>query len=187
MKCRHVACMAAFAWAIVGLAASAVLEAGQDRTARASSTTGTGTRTAWGDPDLQGVWKTSGATPLERPDAYAGRERLTDEELNALRRQDRDREEGPPRAGDPGTYNRFWSDAGAPTNQTSLLVDPPTASSRPSRRTDFTPANRGPGAPTIPRTGTCGSVASRAAACRTRCCRGRATTTRRSCRHPGTL
>ena len=123
MKHLHLACAATLAWSIVG-AASAVVWAGQDPTARISSEKWTAPRTAWGDPDLQGVWKTSGATPMERPVAYAGRERLTDEELNALRQQDRDREEGPPRSGDPGTYNRFWTDTGAPTNRTSLLVDP---------------------------------------------------------------
>ena len=124
MKRLHFMFAATLAWA-VGAAGPAVLKAGQDRTAPISSKTWTAPRTPWGDPDLQGIWKTSGATPMERPAAYAGRERLTDEELNALRQQDRDREEGPPRTGDPGTYNRFWTDTGAPTNRTSLLVDPP--------------------------------------------------------------
>ena len=27
-------------------------------------------RTAWGDPDLQGTWTSSGATPMERPDEF---------------------------------------------------------------------------------------------------------------------
>jgi hypothetical protein len=85
----------------------------------------TAMRTAWGDPDLQGIWNTSGAAPLERPDRYAGRESLTDKELQLLREQAQDREEGPPRPGDPGTYNRFWVDTGPPSRQTSLVVDPP--------------------------------------------------------------
>jgi hypothetical protein len=124
MKRLQVTCAATLALSLSG-AAPAVVQAGQDRSAPIASKTWSAPRTPWGDPDLQGIWKTSGATPLERPAAYAGRERLTDEELNALRQQDRDREEGPPRAGDPGTYNRFWTDTGAPTNRTSLLVDPP--------------------------------------------------------------
>ncbi len=41
-------------------------------------------RTADGWPDLQGVWLSNTATPLERPAALAGRERLTDEEVATL-------------------------------------------------------------------------------------------------------
>ena len=123
MNDQRLACLAAFALTMAGTA----LQAGQDVAARpTTSKTWAAPRTAWGDPDLQGVWKTSGATPLERPTSYEGRERLTDEELNALRQQQNvNREDGPPRPGDPGTYNRFWMDTGAPTRQTSLVVDPP--------------------------------------------------------------
>ncbi len=38
-------------------------------------------RTAWGDPDLQGVWSGSETLPLERPLALAGRAFLTDAEI----------------------------------------------------------------------------------------------------------
>ena len=41
-------------------------------------------RTPWGDPDLQGVWASDSATPLERPAALAAREFLTDEEVLLL-------------------------------------------------------------------------------------------------------
>ncbi len=44
-------------------------------------------RTAAGRPDLQGVWVSRSATPLERPAALAGRERLTDAEVARLRRR----------------------------------------------------------------------------------------------------
>ena len=43
-------------------------------------------RTAWGNPDLQGVWSFATITPLERPESYADRDRLTDEEVTALNR-----------------------------------------------------------------------------------------------------
>ena len=43
--------------------------------------------TAWGDPDLQGVWTSSGATPMERPDEYQGRETLSDAEVARIRRE----------------------------------------------------------------------------------------------------
>ena len=41
--------------------------------------------TAWGDPDLQGVWTSSGATPMERPDEYQGRETLSDAEVARIK------------------------------------------------------------------------------------------------------
>ena len=85
--------------------------------------------TAWGDPDLQGVYTFATITPLQRPDDVAGRALLTAEEAasfeerTALERVDR-----PPRPGDAGTYNRFWVDYGTRvvgTLRTSLVVDPP--------------------------------------------------------------
>ena len=39
-------------------------------------------RTAWGAPDLQGVWDFRTVTPLERPDEFAGKAFLTDQEAN---------------------------------------------------------------------------------------------------------
>lgn len=41
-------------------------------------------RTAFGQPDLQGVWSQNVATPFERPKELADREFLTDEEVAAL-------------------------------------------------------------------------------------------------------
>jgi len=41
--------------------------------------------TADGQPDLQGVWTDTSATPLERPAAFAGRSLLTDEEVRRLK------------------------------------------------------------------------------------------------------
>lgn len=38
------------------------------------------TPTAWGEPDLQGIWTTNYETPLERPVRYADREFFTEEE-----------------------------------------------------------------------------------------------------------
>ena len=83
-------------------------------------------RTAWGDPDLQGViWSFATITPLERPAAYAGRERLTEEEVVALNADALTRGDQPPPPGDPGAYNAFWFDRGESTGRTSLIVDPP--------------------------------------------------------------
>ena len=41
-------------------------------------------RTPGGRPDLQGVWLSNTATPLERPPAFAERDRLTEEEVATL-------------------------------------------------------------------------------------------------------
>src|SRR5207247_9978203 len=38
-------------------------------------------RTPWGDPDLQGVWRYEATMPLERPRELAGKATLTDEEV----------------------------------------------------------------------------------------------------------
>src|SRR5437588_573775 len=56
-------------------------------------------RTAWGEPDLQGLWANRTVTPLERPQAFAGKQTLTPEEKARLEKSsiestDRDRREG---------------------------------------------------------------------------------------------
>ena len=90
-------------------------------------------RTAWGVPDLQGVWHSSGNVPMERPDEFQGRTTLSDEEAAARREQvaARDQElllaerRETVAGGNVGAYNNFWMERGAPTDRTSLLVDPP--------------------------------------------------------------
>ena len=86
-------------------------------------------RTAWGDPDLQGVWDFASNTPLNRPEAFGDRLLLTDEEAaerQQVRIAARDRQDNTPaRAGSTGTYNRFWTDNPRETRQTSLVIDPP--------------------------------------------------------------
>ena len=87
-------------------------------------------RTAWGDPDLQGVWDYRTITPLERPTDLAHKEFLTEEEAatrneSAVERESRlaarkaRRAEVDPSGnidrgvdGAPGSYNAFWFDRG---------------------------------------------------------------------------
>ena len=87
-------------------------------------------RTPWGDPDLQGVWNHGTITPLERPAEYAGRARLTEEEVAAAnlasetratseRRSELTREQDVALA-----YNQFWWDRGISIGRTSLITDP---------------------------------------------------------------
>ncbi len=101
-------------------------------------------RTAWGKPDLQGIWDFRTITPLERPDTLAGKEFLTEEEAAKLEKEavnrntflnerpaqptpvggNVDRQED----GSPGFYNNFWLDGGTRpvgTRRTSLVIDPP--------------------------------------------------------------
>lgn len=50
------------------------------------ATIGAGQKTPWGDPDIQGVWSNQTPTPLERPDALAGKATFTEQEAAELER-----------------------------------------------------------------------------------------------------
>ena len=102
-------------------------------------------RTPDGKPDLQGVWANNSATPLERPEALADKESLSDEEVaslqqtadtlfngetdaafgdeifNAALAAEDDHESYDP---DTGNYNHFWVEKRDFDNRTSLVVDP---------------------------------------------------------------
>ena len=98
-------------------------------------------KTAWGDPDLQGIWDFRTITPIERPREFAGKQILTDEEAanfeaeenRRLNRDLIDPEKGgafyPPQSeGGVVPYNEFWYDRGntlVEDKRTSLIVDPP--------------------------------------------------------------
>ena len=132
-----------------------------------ASTAGQGTeqnptplRTAWGDPDLQGVWNNATTTPLQRPPELAGKDTLTDEEVAQrdvefaeTRSLDRRDDEAPGLGTEPGgrltvadvsrAYNEFWVERGKTiaNNRTSIIVDPgdgrlPPLTSDGQRRTE---------------------------------------------------
>jgi hypothetical protein len=80
-------------------------------------------RTAWGDPDLQGVWNFATLTPLERPRELAEKEVLTDQEAADFEKLTLQQ-----RAATLSTGDREWWDPGSKvmkTRRTSLIVDPP--------------------------------------------------------------
>ena len=88
-------------------------------------------RTAWGHPDLQGVWDFRTITPMERPEDLAGKEFLTTEEaaeleeVRAAENAARDDQEPDDIV---GNYNTFWFDRGDSvigTRRTALVIDPP--------------------------------------------------------------
>ena len=110
-------------------------------------------RTAWGEPDLRGVWDFRTITPMQRPEDLGEKEFLTEEEAADLEKEavDRDADLWNRPAlkttaggnvdrgedGAPGFYNNFWLDRGTKivgTRRTSLIVDPPNG-----RMPDLTP------------------------------------------------
>ena len=88
-------------------------------------------RTPWGDPDLQGIWSNQTPTPLERPDALAGKASLSEEEAAEFERTSLERllttfaREVPI----SGELNGIWLETAKgrvpPGRSTSLVVDPP--------------------------------------------------------------
>ena len=114
----------------------------------AAQETGNGwtvSRTSDGQPDLQGVWANNSVTPLERPEVWAGKTTLTDEELaelkaaaaavtaNGLDAQFGDQLVLAALAGisdadsydTTGNYNQFWlADRNFDHDRTSLVIAP---------------------------------------------------------------
>ena len=84
-------------------------------------------QTPWGEPDFQGIWSRNNEAPLERPEEYAGRAFLTDEEVAALDSKSalEPTHTAPPRPGSPGTYNAIFNSILKKSKRTSLIIDPP--------------------------------------------------------------
>ncbi|MYI31870.1 MAG: hypothetical protein F4112_02740 [Holophagales bacterium] len=113
-------------------------------------------RTPWGDPDLQGIWTSATLTPLERPEAMAGRASLSESEASELERttvESRIAADGTSRPGSVGGYNLIWMDASTRVDadrRTSLIVDPPdgripwTAAAREASRVELARYGNGP-------------------------------------------
>jgi hypothetical protein len=83
-------------------------------------------RTAWGDPDLEGVYTFATLTPFQRPAAQAGKAVLTEEEQKALEEQLKKKQAENIATNEHFSYNALWfaSDEGRPTGRTSILIDP---------------------------------------------------------------
>jgi hypothetical protein len=127
-------------------------------------------RTAFGHPSLEGVWEHNSATPLERPAQLAGKARLTDDELAAIRQRAREvfSPESDAGFGDryyltllgprpnpgglgTGTYSQTWLPEREFEHRTSLIVDPAdgrlppmTPAGEQLRRAFFSQASRRP-------------------------------------------
>lgn len=89
-----------------------------------------GLRTAWGDPDLQGLWTNATLTPLQRPAELAAKPFFTPEEAAAFatERVVQTNADRPLRPGEVGAYNDAFFERGTHgvrTRRTSLVIDPP--------------------------------------------------------------
>jgi hypothetical protein len=96
--------------------------AAKARPAASSGASYTPPKTAWGEPDLQGIWPLNHliAVPLERPARYATKANLTDQEISAAEKTLESRNSRFEGAAIPvaDTSKRVM-------RQTSLIVDPP--------------------------------------------------------------
>src|SRR5215475_7042467 len=86
-------------------------------------------KTAWGDPDLQGVWDYKTITPLERPTTFGNRQFLNDEEVAQLEANAAKRLDSPPDENTPANlvHAPYMTDPGRKVDEdrrTSLIVDP---------------------------------------------------------------
>jgi hypothetical protein len=79
-------------------------------------------RTAWGAPDLSGYWEYRTTTPLQRPEALAGKAVLTPEELAAYLPE---RLAAIGRERDLQLNADWWEPGGLTDGRTSLIIDPP--------------------------------------------------------------
>jgi len=81
-------------------------------------------KTAWGDPDVSGVWTSDAALgiPRERPDKFGSRSMLNDEEYNEAHKADEQR-----RVAGENAVGAFRNDGAWKTKsyrQTSILIEP---------------------------------------------------------------
>ena len=146
---RHLASirfvMAIGAACVVSVSVSGQVPAGAGKPASAIKTAKIWTlpRTAWGDPDLQGLWSGTDfvGVPLQRPDGLGTRNELTDAEFAARLAQAQKQTEDdnaefdidnvPPEViargtvGGPVSPPPHWLERGKPSRQASLIIDPP--------------------------------------------------------------
>ena len=84
-------------------------------------------RTAWGAPDLQGVWDFRTLTPLERPRTLEGKRSFTDEEAAEFERRSIENRASD-NLRDRSVHAYWWLDYGTAVTEdhrTALIIDPP--------------------------------------------------------------
>ena len=113
---------------ITGLAGALQAQSGQ-----ATVNAGTALRTAWGEPDLQGIWSGETLTPLQRPARFANKPVLTPEEAakvvaEVIARPGRESRKFRGTEKDvAGAYNQLFVQRASELSdfRTSLIIDPP--------------------------------------------------------------
>jgi hypothetical protein len=113
--------------ALAGAAAGAFVWSSTQSAAQSSSPA---LKTAWGEPDLQGLWTDESDTPLQRPAKYANQEFFTPAQRAELDAQ-RAAISGKDKRGERGTeldvtgsYNDLFISRKRTGTRTSLIVDP---------------------------------------------------------------
>jgi hypothetical protein len=141
MKRRYLAAGRVLAAGALAVSVAPIPLAGQAPVATTTTARSRGftpARTAWGVPDLQGVWDFRTITPLQRPKVFGTRQFMTDEEAAKFEEEENrrlNRDLIDPKKGGalypPGgvvPYNEFWYDRGnkiSGSRRTSLIIDPP--------------------------------------------------------------
>jgi hypothetical protein len=88
-------------------------------------------KTAWGEPDLQGIWTDETDTPFQRSPKYANQEFFTEAqraEFDKVRAVMRGRDERGERGSErdvSGAYNAVWGGRKHTGRRTSMITDPP--------------------------------------------------------------
>jgi hypothetical protein len=131
MRHRYLVSLAALAGVLALVSLAAVSLFGQNPATPAKQPTAAAPlRTAWGDPDLQGVWFVMYDVPLERSAANAAKEFLTDEEVAAadkLKGVNPGRNARSANAAQDvtGAYNAVFNSVLRTGKRTSMIIDPP--------------------------------------------------------------
>ena len=123
---------------VVSLLAAASVSAQSAPASAPAPKAGAAPRAADGHPDLTGIWSTATRTPFERPDIFAGRPAISDEEARKWESRENQRWEegskidgGRPVSIEGGAYNVLFYDNGRELTRvdgqkrTSMVVDPP--------------------------------------------------------------
>jgi hypothetical protein len=116
-------------WFIVGLASASLLTLTANPSAQQNAAEPYApTRTAWGDPDLQGIWSNTTSTPFERPSEFGERAFLTDEEFAEAQEEATERARDAESSSNEGSTagpDHWYEHLGKTSNRTSHVVDPP--------------------------------------------------------------
>ncbi len=126
------ACVAVLAVAAVSVRGQTPASPAKSTGVKAAGTAKAGNppRTPWGDPDLQGTWFVLYEVPLERSAANAGKEFLTDAEIQAADEKKglnpgRNARSSNPEQDVSGAYNAVFNSVLRTGKRTSMIIDPP--------------------------------------------------------------